>query len=59
MAKGAAYRRLTAAGVFGLILVTNFAAGFAGGNPSHHETKDVALQGAAALQKLVRAFLRG
>ncbi|RFB81350.1 purine-nucleoside phosphorylase [Methylovirgula sp. 4M-Z18] len=39
-------------------MVTNFAAGFAGGNPSHHETKDVALQGAAALQKLVRAFLR-
>jgi purine-nucleoside phosphorylase len=39
-------------------VITNFGAGFSGGNPSHAETKDVAMQGAIGLRRLVRAFLK-
>ena len=39
-------------------LVTNFGAGLAGGDPSHHETKELALLGSANFKKLLRAFLR-
>ena len=38
--------------------ITNFATGIGGGNPSHAETKDVALGGSIALRRLLRAFLR-
>jgi purine-nucleoside phosphorylase len=44
--------------VAGLSLVTNFATGIGGGNPSHTETKDTALGGSLALKRLLRAFLR-
>jgi purine-nucleoside phosphorylase len=39
-------------------VVTNLAAGIEGAAPSHAETKAVAAQGAAALEALVRAYLR-
>jgi purine-nucleoside phosphorylase len=39
-------------------VVTNLAAGIEGAAPSHAETKEVAAQGAAALEALVRAYLR-
>jgi purine-nucleoside phosphorylase len=39
-------------------LVTNFGAGLAGGDPSHHETKELALLGSVNFKKLLRAFLR-
>jgi purine-nucleoside phosphorylase len=39
-------------------VITNFATGVAGGNPSHGETKDVALSGSVALKRLLRAFVR-
>jgi len=38
-------------------LVTNFAAGLAGGDPSHEETTEYAAKGAAGFQKLLRAFI--
>ncbi len=38
--------------------ITNFATGIGGGNPSHAETKDVALGASIALRRLLRAFLR-
>ena len=41
-----------------LAVVTNFGAGFSGGNPSHSETKSVAMQGAIGLRRLLRAFLK-
>ena len=44
--------------VAALSVVTNFATGVAGGNPSHGETKDVALSGSVALKRLLRAFVR-
>lgn len=44
--------------VAALSLITNFATGVGGGNPSHGETKDVALGGSLALKRLLRAFLR-
>jgi purine-nucleoside phosphorylase len=44
--------------VAALSLVTNLAAGVAGAEPSHAETKAIALAGAAALQRLIAAFLR-
>ena len=44
--------------VAGLSLITNFATGIGGGNPSHGETKDVALGGSLALKRLLRAYLR-
>jgi len=39
-------------------LVTNFAAGLAGGDPSHHETKEVALAGSTQFKRLLRAYIR-
>jgi purine-nucleoside phosphorylase len=41
-----------------LSVITNFAAGIAGGNPTHAETKEVALAGSIGLRRLLRAFLR-
>lgn len=38
-------------------VVTNFGAGLKGGNPSHEETKELALAGSANFKRLVRAFL--
>ena len=38
-------------------LVTNFAAGLAGGDPSHHETKEVALMGSLRFKQLLRGFI--
>jgi purine-nucleoside phosphorylase len=40
-------------------LVTNFAAGLAGGDPSHAETKEVAGEGSANFKRLLRAFIVG
>jgi purine-nucleoside phosphorylase len=39
-------------------LVTNFAAGLSGGDPSHAETKEVASEGSANFKRLLRAFIR-
>ena len=39
-------------------IVTNFGAGFQGGNPSHAETREIAMQGAISLRRLLRAFLK-
>ena len=39
-------------------VVTNFGAGLKGGNPSHQETKELALAGSANFKRLVRMFLR-
>jgi purine-nucleoside phosphorylase len=39
-------------------MVTNFAAGLAGGDPTHAETKEVAALGAANFKLLLRAFIR-
>ena len=39
-------------------LVTNFGAGLSGGDPSHQETKELALAGSANFKRLLRAFLR-
>lgn len=39
-------------------IVTNFAAGFSSGNPSHSETKDMAMAGSIAMKRLMRAFLK-
>jgi purine-nucleoside phosphorylase len=39
-------------------LVTNFAAGLSGGDPSHAETKEVANEGSAQFKQLLRAFIR-
>jgi purine-nucleoside phosphorylase len=44
--------------VAALSLVTNLAAGIAGAEPSHTETKQNALAGAATLRRVVAAFLR-
>lgn len=38
-------------------LVTNFAAGLAGGDPSHHETQEVALLGSKQFKALLRGFI--
>ena len=43
--------------VAALSIVTNFAAGVAGGAPSHAETKDTAAGAAAGLRRLIRAFV--
>jgi purine-nucleoside phosphorylase len=40
-------------------LVTNFAAGLSGGDPSHKETQEVAALGSAAFKRLLRAFIAG
>jgi purine-nucleoside phosphorylase len=39
-------------------LVTNFAAGLSGGDPTHAETKEVAAEGSAKFKRLLRAFIR-
>jgi purine-nucleoside phosphorylase len=41
-----------------LSIVTNFGAGFQGGNPSHAETREIAMQGAISLRRLLRAFMK-
>jgi purine-nucleoside phosphorylase len=38
-------------------LVTNFAAGLSGGDPTHAETKEVASEGSAKFKQLLRAFI--
>jgi purine-nucleoside phosphorylase len=39
-------------------VVTNFAAGLAGGDPSHEETREVAARAAQSFKRLLRAFIR-
>jgi purine-nucleoside phosphorylase len=39
-------------------VVTNFAAGLAGGDPSHEETQEYAARAADAFKRLLRAFIR-
>jgi purine-nucleoside phosphorylase len=39
-------------------LVTNFAAGLAGGDPSHKETQEFAALGSQQFRRLLRAFIR-
>ena len=39
-------------------LVTNFAAGLSGGDPSHEETQEYAAKGSADFRRLLRAFVR-
>jgi purine-nucleoside phosphorylase len=39
-------------------LVTNFAAGLVGGDPSHAETKEMANEGSARFKKLLREFIK-
>ena len=39
-------------------LVTNFAAGLSGGDPSHAETQEFAARGSAEFRRLLRAFIR-
>lgn len=44
--------------VAGLSVITNFATGIGSGNPSHGETKDVALGGSIGLKRLLRSYFR-
>lgn len=44
--------------VAALSVITNFATGIGGGNPTHTETKNVALSGSIGLKRLLRAFVR-
>jgi purine-nucleoside phosphorylase len=44
--------------VAALSIVTNFGAGFSGGNPSHEETERAALAGTIGLKRLIRNFLK-
>lgn len=44
--------------VAALSIITNFGAGFQGGNPSHAETREIAMQGAISLRRLLRAFMK-
>ncbi len=44
--------------VAALSIVTNFSAGFSGGDPSHKETERAALAGTIGLKRLVRNFLK-
>src|SRR5271166_190444 len=39
-------------------VVTNYAAGLSGGDPSHEETQDVAAKAAERLKRLLRGFIR-
>ena len=41
----------------GVSLVTNYAAGLFGGNPSHEETQAVAKEGSTNFKRLLRAFI--
>jgi purine-nucleoside phosphorylase len=43
--------------VAALAVVTNFGAGFSGGNPTHEETNCAALAGTIGLKRLVRKFV--
>jgi purine-nucleoside phosphorylase len=38
-------------------MVTNFAAGLSGGDPSHKETQEFALLGSQQFRRLLRAFI--
>ena len=40
-------------------LVTNFAAGLSGGDPSHEETQEFAAKGSERFRRLLRAFIQG
>ena len=40
-------------------VVTNFAAGLSGGDPSHEETGEYAAKASERFRKLLRAFIRG
>jgi purine-nucleoside phosphorylase len=42
----------------GVSLVTNFAAGLSGGDPSHEETQAFAARGSAEFRRLLRAFVK-
>ena len=44
--------------VAALSIVTNFSAGFSGGDPSHEETERAALAGTIGLKRLIRNFLK-
>lgn len=44
--------------VVALSVITNFATGISGGNPSHAETKSTALAGSIVLKRLLRAYVR-
>ncbi len=44
--------------VAAISVITNFATGVVTGNPSHGETKDVALGGSIGLKRLLRSFFR-
>ena len=45
--------------VAAISVITNFGTGISGGNPTHMETKNVALSGSIGLKRLLRAYLRG
>ncbi len=44
--------------VSGLAMVTNFGAGFQGGNPTHAGTRETAAQATIVLKRLIRSFLK-
>lgn len=44
--------------VVAVSVITNFATGISGGNPTHAETKKAALVGSVSLRRLLRAFVR-
>ena len=50
--------RLHGLSVVAVSLVTNFAAGLSGGDPSHEETQEFAARGSAEFRRLLRAFVR-
>ena len=50
--------RLHGLSVAAVSLVTNFAAGLSGGDPSHEETQEFAARGSAEFRRLLRAFIR-
>jgi purine-nucleoside phosphorylase len=50
--------RLHGLRVAAVSLVTNFAAGLSGGDPSHEETQEYAAKGSQRFRKLLRAFVR-
>jgi purine-nucleoside phosphorylase len=41
-----------------IAVVTNFGAGFSGGNPTHAQTREVAQQGSISVRRVIRAFLK-
>ena len=50
--------RLHGLSVAAVSLVTNFAAGLSGGDPSHAETQEYAARGSSEFRRLLRAFIR-